>query len=112
MASKLAGMTYREIRIAGGFKEAESTLRGRYRMLTKAKGERVRKPAWKDVDVKLLRKAVERYRWRGKVVAGRRGRIPWKKVAEYIKVNGGSYHFGNATCRKKWDELVAAEAED
>lgn len=35
-------------------------------------------------------------------------KIPWKQVAEYIQRNGGSYLFGNATCRKKWDELVLA----
>ena len=29
----------------------------------------------------------------------------WKEVAEYIVRNGGSYHFGNATCKKKWDEV-------
>jgi len=27
-------------------------------------------------------------------------------VGEYIVKNGGTYHFGNSTCRKKWDELV------
>lgn len=32
-------------------------------------------------------------------------KIPWKQVAEYIAKNGGSYHFGNATCRKKYDEI-------
>lgn len=37
-----------------------------------------------------------------------RVKIPWKRVAEYIKNNGGSYHFGNATCRKKYDELAMA----
>ena len=31
---------------------------------------------------------------------------PWKQIADYIFDNGGSYHFGNATCRKRWDELV------
>ena len=39
-------------------------------------------------------------------------RIPWKQVAEYIANNDGSYHFGNATCRKKWDELVARGEAD
>jgi hypothetical protein len=29
-------------------------------------------------------------------------KIPWKKVSDYIVANGGSYQFGNATCRKKW----------
>lgn len=27
-------------------------------------------------------------------------------MAEYIVAHGGSYHFGNSTCRKRWDELV------
>lgn len=49
--SKLAGMTYREIRLQGGFTEAESTLRGRFRTLTKNKEQRVRKPEWQDKDV-------------------------------------------------------------
>jgi hypothetical protein len=33
-------------------------------------------------------------------------KVPWKKVAEYIVAHGGSYHFGNSTCRKRWDDLV------
>ncbi|OTA90660.1 hypothetical protein M434DRAFT_365764 [Hypoxylon sp. CO27-5] len=49
--SKLAGMTYREIRRKGNFTEAESTLRGRYRTLTKDKEARVRKPEWQENDV-------------------------------------------------------------
>jgi hypothetical protein len=49
--SKMAGMTYRDIKREGGFKEAESTLRGRYRTLTKPKTARVRKPEWTDKDV-------------------------------------------------------------
>ncbi|KAI1815986.1 hypothetical protein GGS20DRAFT_277514 [Poronia punctata] len=72
-----AGFPYRDIRIRGQYPEAESTLRGRFRTLTKAKHERY----------------------------GNTKGVPWKKVAAYIKENGGSYHFGNATCRKKWDEL-------
>lgn len=36
---------------------------------------------------------------------GRNIKIPWKQVADFIVANGGSYHFGNATCRKKWDEI-------
>ena len=53
--SKNAGMTYREIRKQGGFKEAESTLRGRYRTLTKSKEARVRKPEWQDKDVSSVK---------------------------------------------------------
>ena len=33
-------------------------------------------------------------------------KVPWKEVAKYIVDHGGSYHFGNATCRKRWDDLV------
>lgn len=31
-------------------------------------------------------------------------KISWKKVAEYILNHGGTYFFGNATCKKKWVE--------
>ena len=31
-------------------------------------------------------------------------KVPWQKVADFI-AEKGSYRFGNATCRKKWDEL-------
>ncbi len=30
-------------------------------------------------------------------------------MAEYIATQGGSYHFGNSTCRKRWDQLVAEQ---
>lgn len=49
--SKLAGMTYKQIRKKGGFTEAESTLRGRFRTLTKPKEARVRKPEFLEIDV-------------------------------------------------------------
>jgi hypothetical protein len=49
--SKLAGMSYKEIRRKGNFTEAESTLRGRFRTLTKHKAARVRKPEWDENDV-------------------------------------------------------------
>ena len=49
--SKLSGMSYKEIKVKGRFKEAESTLRGRFRTLTKSKESRVRKPHWHDKDV-------------------------------------------------------------
>ncbi|KAH6693475.1 hypothetical protein F5X68DRAFT_273096 [Plectosphaerella plurivora] len=104
LASKQKGMTYKEIRAAGGFTEAESTLRGRFRTLTKSKEERVRKPEWSDKDIQLLQKAVRAF---GRVSeTDAVVKVPWKQVAEYIHTRGGSYLFGNATCRKKWDELV------
>lgn len=48
---KRRGLSYKDIKRLGGFKEAESTLRGRFRTLTKAKEQRVRKPKWHDRDV-------------------------------------------------------------
>lgn len=50
---KNQGLSYKEIRARGNFTEAESTLRGRYRTLTKPKEERVRKPEWTEQDVSL-----------------------------------------------------------
>ncbi|KAK2002401.1 hypothetical protein LX36DRAFT_627063 [Colletotrichum falcatum] len=105
LKAKQDGLTYREIRVKGNFTEAESTLRGRYRTLTKSKEARVRKPEWTDKDIHLLQRAVRKF---AKGSDPSSTKIPWKQVAEYIQRNGGSYLFGNATCRKKWDELVLA----
>ncbi|KAK1968829.1 hypothetical protein LY78DRAFT_679069 [Colletotrichum sublineola] len=105
LKAKQDGLTYREIRVKGNFTEAESTLRGRYRTLTKNKEARVRKPEWTDKDIHLLQRAVRKF---AKGNDPSSTKIPWKQVAEYIQRNGGSYLFGNATCRKKWDELVLA----
>jgi hypothetical protein len=52
--SKLTGMSYKDIRRKGKFTEAESTLRGRFRTLTKHKNARVRKPEWEDNDVSTV----------------------------------------------------------
>lgn len=52
---KREGLTYKEIRKKlVGEKPAESTLRGRYRSLTKERKDRVRKPVWNAVDVSNL----------------------------------------------------------
>lgn len=48
---KKDGLTYKEIRKRMYTKCAESTLRGRYRSLTKARQDRVRKPVWQKKDV-------------------------------------------------------------
>lgn len=48
---KRSGLTYKEIRKRMPSKIAESTLRGRYRSLTKARKDRVRKPVWTKNDV-------------------------------------------------------------
>lgn len=143
--SKRAGMSYKEIKEKGHFAEAESTLRGRFRALTKRKEHRVRKPEWETKDVssiafasqwtalanfilrlqlQLLREAVRRYTQsiestqtkyephQGESPSDANPkcpRVPWKLVGEYIWNNGGSYHFGNATCKKKWGKLQDGE---
>ncbi|KAG7291098.1 hypothetical protein NEMBOFW57_001108 [Staphylotrichum longicolle] len=104
---KQMGMTYKEIRRMGGFTEAESTLRGRYRTLTKSREARVRKPEWSEKDLRLLEKAVRALAHTADLNPSK---IPWKKVAEHMVAHGGSYHFGNSTCRKRWDELVREQA--
>lgn len=49
---KKEGLTYKEIRSKMiGERPAESTLRGRYRSLTKARKDRVRRPTWTKLDV-------------------------------------------------------------
>lgn len=53
LRAREAGMTYKEIKIHGCFSKKESTLRGRYRNLTKEKDERVRKPQWTNKDASL-----------------------------------------------------------
>ncbi|KAK2804802.1 hypothetical protein FQN51_001444 [Onygenales sp. PD_10] len=138
---KRSGMSYKEIKEKGNFSEAESTLRGRFRTLTKRKEHRVRKPGWQQKDLRLLCDAVRKYASTTttttttapvavpvRVVQGVSGRgngddeasnttniisvnvkspkISWKQVGEYIWKNGGSYHFGNATCKKKWAQIV------
>ncbi|KAH7037699.1 uncharacterized protein B0I36DRAFT_345775 [Microdochium trichocladiopsis] len=103
------GWTYKQIRERGNFAEAESTLRGRYRTLTKEKEARVRKPEWHANDIKLLKRAVKKL---GKSDSkGDIKKISWKQVAEYISESGGSYSFGYATCRKRWDELTTRKED-
>jgi hypothetical protein len=54
---KKMGETYKEIKMKMvGEKPAESTLRGRYRSLTKARKDRVRKPIWTKTDVSRQRR--------------------------------------------------------
>ncbi|KAK1780884.1 hypothetical protein QBC45DRAFT_371230 [Copromyces sp. CBS 386.78] len=202
------GKSYKQIAQIGRFTEAESTLRGRYRTLTKSREERVRKPEWTDKDLRLLEQAVRTLAKgplsvtysnasrasRGSMSSSSmsvssstrtttttpagggeamsitslvstssksstsptsnntntstsptsptspsalaststststsnhpqpsssssssqqpRGvpttttKIPWKQVAHYIVSHGGSYKFGNATVRKRWEELM------
>jgi hypothetical protein len=48
-----AGLSYKNIKRFGGLQEPESTLRGRFRRLTKLTDQRVRKPKWQKHDVCL-----------------------------------------------------------
>ncbi|KAF2142026.1 uncharacterized protein K452DRAFT_358501 [Aplosporella prunicola CBS 121167] len=111
---KNAGLSYKQIRERASFTEAESTLRGRYRNLTKARDQRVRKPLWLAEDIRLLKEGLKFY-MAGSIFPRAdptqinvedlnidASKVPWKKIAEYIASNGGSYHFGNATCKKQW----------
>ncbi|KAJ5875136.1 uncharacterized protein N7473_012483 [Penicillium subrubescens] len=118
---KRAGISYKDIKRMGGFKEAESTLRGRFRTLTKAKEQRVRKPKWLKRDIQLLCEAVAicsgpvppsttgytslAQANMAMAMAGQPPKVSWKKVAQYIWSHGGSYQFGNATCKKKWCDI-------
>ncbi|GLI76025.1 hypothetical protein PoHVEF18_004292 [Penicillium ochrochloron] len=118
---KRAGLSYKDIKRMGGFKEAESTLRGRFRTLTKAKEQRVRKPKWLKRDIQLLCEAVAicsgpvplpstgytslAQANMAMAMAGQPPKVSWKKVAQYIWSHGGSYQFGNATCKKKWCDI-------
>ncbi|EAA29802.1 hypothetical protein GE21DRAFT_4956 [Neurospora crassa] len=176
------GKSYKQIRQIGRFTEAESTLRGRYRTLTKSREQRVRRPEWTDKDLRLLEKAVREFA-KGplsvtysnpsnptssssssssagppsttttttaptdeamsitslvstsrdttsatspspssssstthpaaaqkpstpKGIPTTTTKIPWKQVSHYIFSKGGSYKFGNATVRKRWEELM------
>ena len=51
--SRRNGLSYKKIRELGGFTEELSTLRGRYRVLTKHKDHRKRNPQWDGKDVSL-----------------------------------------------------------
>lgn len=64
--------------------------------------------------VRLLRKIVrselrglDDVCYRHSTQAQRLAKLSWKRVAEYIAESGGSYHFGNSTCKKKWAEIEA-----
>ncbi|EME49572.1 hypothetical protein DOTSEDRAFT_20009 [Dothistroma septosporum NZE10] len=99
------GWSYKEIKHRGNFSEAESTLRGRVRVLTKDKSQRVRKPEWTEKDLGLLDKAVRRFSGLDGSGRDRNGRMPWKKVSEWMSKKGSTYVFAPATCAKKFKEL-------
>ncbi|KAG9553694.1 hypothetical protein KCU71_g13092, partial [Aureobasidium melanogenum] len=108
------GLSYKEIKRRGGFTEAESTLRGRIRILSKPKEMRVRKPQWNRSDIMLLIEAVEHFSDASQDSSSRKSnvrrrgttnKLPWKKVAEWMLSHGASYPFAGATCAKKWEQI-------
>ncbi|KAI5814033.1 hypothetical protein BZA77DRAFT_345963 [Pyronema omphalodes] len=90
------GISYKSIKQRLDLDEAESTLRGRFRTLTKPKNERLRKPMWADSDIKLLLEIVD----------PSLPQIKWKQVSDNIVNRGGSYRFGSSTCKKQYLALV------
>jgi len=111
------GVSYKEIKKRLNCPEAESTLRGRHRTLTKDKSQRVRKPVWTDNDIRILincvtglilspqNNQVSEERENGCKISAR-----WKYISEEILRVGGSYKFGPGTCKKKYKELVETGA--
>jgi hypothetical protein len=53
--SRQKNMSYKEIKEKGGFEQSISTLRGRFRNLTKDKKDRLRKPKWTAADVSAMK---------------------------------------------------------
>jgi len=56
-------------------------------------------PSLTTLQVHLLRRAVAHFE------ATSRGKMPWKKVGDWVREHGGSYRFGGSTCAKRWDQL-------
>ncbi|KAF7444649.1 hypothetical protein PtrSN002B_008424 [Pyrenophora tritici-repentis] len=113
LEGKKNGLTYNQIsRQWLGPPPEMSTLRGRYRALIKPKNQRVRKPNWTQNDCDLLNMIVQQEFDRiddqtsySFDVLQKLTKVAWKKVADYIRTHGGSYLFGNSTCKKKWEDL-------
>lgn len=64
----------------------------------------------KRLQVHLLVQAVSIFSDSGSSVSGTQPKVSWKKVAQHIWAHGGSYQFGNATCKKKWCEIHNSKA--
>ncbi|KAJ5555663.1 hypothetical protein N7535_008097 [Penicillium sp. DV-2018c] len=112
---KRRGLSYKDIKRIGGFKEAESTLRGRYRTLTKSKEQRVRKPKWLEKDIRLLCEAValhaERKSSYSSLATVGMGmneppKVSWKKVAEHIWSRGVLIILGMRLVRRSGVRLI------
>ncbi|KAF2031283.1 hypothetical protein EK21DRAFT_63591, partial [Setomelanomma holmii] len=117
LEGKRSGLTYKEISKKMTVKCAESTLRGRYRSLTKARKDRqlnIRRLTLilTITKIKLMNQFVDdelhridAHQHMTLSYDQRLAKVPWKKVADRIYAKGGSYHFGNSTCKRKYTEL-------
>ncbi|KAG5970582.1 hypothetical protein E4U55_001574 [Claviceps digitariae] len=101
IACRENGMSYKKIKVVHGFNVSESTLRGRYRSLTKESSQRPRKPRWTTRDVELLLEAVPLCTRKTT-----RKKVSWKGVSQYICDHGGTHAFAFTTCRRKWCEVT------
>ncbi|KAF2756416.1 hypothetical protein EJ05DRAFT_477571 [Pseudovirgaria hyperparasitica] len=99
LSLRAQGLTFRQIQAHGGFGIAESTLRGRYRALTKCKEERVREPRWMKGDISLLLAA------HAQEVALHGANLRWSRVAARMVPPQASRRFAAQTCSKKFKEL-------
>ncbi|KAF4459667.1 hypothetical protein FALBO_13570 [Fusarium albosuccineum] len=102
LSGRAWGLTYKTIKQWGGFPDAESTLRGRFRALTKNTQDRVRKPRWEAADFHALDTALINL---ATAQNGRLGKIPWKNVADEMVRLGGTYHFGAGTVSKMYSQV-------
>ncbi|RAH81066.1 hypothetical protein BO86DRAFT_410384 [Aspergillus japonicus CBS 114.51] len=110
---KQQGFSYKAIKEVCNFAEAESTLRGRYRTLTKPKHSRIQLLCEAVTQLEHGRQASQcpylfDHQSRNLTLV-QPPKVSWKQVALYIYENGGSYLFGNATCKKKWCEVHNAK---
>ncbi|OAP63599.1 hypothetical protein AYL99_02826 [Fonsecaea erecta] len=111
------GLSYKVIKERLKMEEAESTLRGRYRALTKPREARLRKPEWGDRDIRLLFEGVSHCSKSSSTnlqaasepdavsIGQFVNKVPWKQVAEYME-GKGAYRYGNATVKKKYLEVL------
>lgn len=109
------GISYKTIKTRLNLDEAESTLRGRYRTLTKPKNERLRKPVWSEDDVRPPIHPVDFHKLTTppsqialllNIVDPDLPHIKWKQVSDTIVTRGGTYRFGSSTCKKQYLALV------
>ncbi|KIH89302.1 hypothetical protein SPBR_06373 [Sporothrix brasiliensis 5110] len=94
-----AGWTFSKIQKSGEFSINESTLRGRYRTMTKPPEMRVRKPKWDALaDALVLQFAGEQADAQNRPIED--AKIKWKVVQAQM-VERGTYSYGYCTLKKR-----------